>query len=471
MKHSLISQHRARLFSSGALALAFLLACLLGATSLLGQRPTDDPRTGDDPQRGGGQRAVANFVRERVLDGNFGDKTLWMTAAPVDQSYVVRDLILDRKFELRVPYPKAWVVMIDDKPKANFAHDVRWLFVNEQLTEHTEPVKRDFPPLVVAQGGQGAASDFRCVSGVTTTACQEVSVLTPGVFKPDLTVVDSCLYAVLVSGGVSNGANYSRYRDNLRSLYKLLRGAGYPASHISVYYADGSALDLDNKDGDNNDATGSDVTGGANENAIRARIQNLCQTLDKNRDILFTYFTNHGADDTGVCLWDGNNNGLDANELYSPAELGADTANCKVCRHFMIHDQCYSGDFLPLASDGSHKNLAVYAAASATELSWGREYLDRWEENNISATTMNAMHQDVVANGNLTSTPGTAEGTAGIGNHTPAECCKRGIYWPWWWWLIAVLVVVVVIYIVLRRRPRPGPPPVEVDLPKTTAAT
>jgi hypothetical protein len=434
----------------GVIAFMAVIVGLTCISILIGQ--TQQP-TGDRSQRD-----VAAYVRDRILGGNFGDRTLWMTPGPIDQSYVVKDLILDRKLETPVPYPKAWLVMIDDHPKANFAHDVRWVFIDDQLTKHTEPVQKDFPPLVLPQGGKGEAVPVRCVPGVTPTACEATGPLSQVAVRPSASTSDSCLYAVLVSGGINSSSNYSRYPQNLKSMYSKLRGCGYPASHIYVYYANGSALDCDNADGDNNDATGSDVTGGADEGLIRARIQTLCKTLNKDRDVLFTYFTNHGADDAGACLWDGNNNGLEASEIYSPAEFAADTANCSVCRHFSLHDQCFSGEFLPIASDGNHANLAVYASANDHEYSWGREYMAQWEKNDPGATTMNAMHQDVVANGHLTSTPGMAEGTAGLGNVSPCKCCR---YWPWWYWLIIIIIIVIIIIviIIIIRRKKVGPRP------------
>lgn len=430
---------RKRISLPAVVAIAFILAAPLGA-----QQPGNVT-----------QREVAVYVRDAILGGDFGERTLWMTPAPIDPTHVVRDPILERKFDLPVPYPQAWLVMIDDYPEANFAHPVRWLFVDAALTKHTEPVRRDLPPLVLTQGGAGPAVPFRC-AGVTSTPCPETAVLQPAEpMPPPAPQKDSCLYAVLVSGGINAGANYARYPQNLKSMYGKLRNCGYPKANIYVYYADGNSLDLDNADGDNNDATGSDVTAGANEAAIRNRIQTLCQTLDKDKDILFTYFTNHGADDTGVCLWDGGGNGLDANELYSPAELAADTANCSVCRHFMLHDQCFAGDFLPMASDGQHANLAVYAAASATEFSWGREYMARWETNDPATKTMNEMHQDVAANGNLTSTPGKAEGTAGIGDNSPCECCEGqpcSIVIIVIIVIVIVIVIIVIVIIIIRRR-------------------
>ncbi len=393
------------------------------------------------------QKIVAEYVKNKILEGDFGNRTLWMTATPLDKSYVARNLIRDKNPDIPFPYSQTWLVMIDDNPDANFAHPVRWVFVKGDLKEHTEPIVRDFPPLILSDHGKGKAVKIGCV-GVTPRACPDsLKVIPKEGLRIPIKKENNCLNAVLVSGGINSGMNYNRYRQNLRSMYQILTGAGYKKSNVYVYYADGSSLDLDNADGDNNDATGNDVTAGADESLIRARIQQLCKNLNPKKDILFLYFSNHGADNDGVCLWDGNNNGLDANELYSPAELAADVANSKVCRLFMIHDQCYSGDFLPMASDGNHKNLVVYVAASATEVSWGRQYMAQWEQNNFSNTTMNNMHQDVVNNGNLTSTPGMAEGTPNLGNVSGNICCKLKV-WPCWIWIIIIIVVIIIILII-----------------------
>lgn len=416
------------------------------------------PAAGQQKQYVSSQKEVADYVKDKILDGDFGNRTLWMTDTPLDQSYVARNLILDKHPDLPFPYPLTWLVMIDDNPGANFGHPVRWVFIKADLTEHTKPVKRDFPPVVLSDKGKGKAVKFQCV-GVTPVACPGISEALIDVEYVPMDIETNCLYAVLVSGGIYASANYNRYRTNLRSMYQILRSAGYSKYNIYVYYADGSSLDLDNDDGDNNDATGNDVTAGALESVIRARIQYLCGNLDPDKDILFTYFSNHGADDDGVCLWDSNSNYiLEPSELYSPDELAADTADCNVCRQFMIHDQCFAGDFLPMASDGNHNKLVVYAAASATEPSWGREYMAQWEQNDPNTTTMNDMHQDVVNNGNLTSTPGMAEGTPNLGDFIAGECCTP-LEIPIEWIIIAILVVIIIIiptilFWIRRRRVR-----------------
>jgi len=399
------------------------------------------------------QREVAEFIKEKILDGRFGERTLWMTPTMLDSTFIIRDMIKDKTPDMIFPYTSGWMVMIDDHPGANFGHPVRWVFVRADLKEHLDPIERDFPPVIISDFGKGKSVEFGCVN-LTEVKCPEIGVLPDTSKFPKIEKVKSCLYAVLVSGGIRSSKNYSRYSQNLKSMYKILLSCGYKKSNIFVYYADGTSLDLDNKDGDNNDATGNDVTDMADESKIRAKLKQLCDHLNPRRDILFTYFSNHGSNNKGVCLWDVANDGLDANELYSPLELGADVADCKVCRHFMIHDQCYSGEFLPLATDGNHKNLVVYASANDSESSWGREYMAQWEKNDAITTTLNDMHQDVELNGNLTSTPGMAEGTPGIGDYKAGTCCVYTI-WDWlkkYIYVIILIVIVVPILIFIRRK-------------------
>ena len=367
------------------------------------------------------QRQVAEYIRANVLGGSYGQVTLWMTPTPLDQTYVARDLD-PRVSDAAFPYPQTWLVMIDDQPEANFGHPVRWLFVRDDLAQHTAPLLKQFPP-TVQEGGTGAEISFQCV-GVTPAACPStfVAVSTNIVAGIDR----GCRYAVLISGGINNAKNFSRYPQNLRSMYQKLRQCGFRKISISVYYADGNKpLDLDNLDGDNNDNTGNDVTGAADAALFRPRIQSLCATLDPQSDVLLVYTSNHGGDNLGLCLWDLNSNGqLESSEFYTPAQFSADTTNCHACRLFAILDQCFAGEFTSVATDGLHNNSAIYAAATAFESSYGREYMSFWETMNPATTTMNAMHASVTASmvalGHNTT---FAEGTPGIGNVPLCNCC------------------------------------------------
>lgn len=362
---------------------------------------------------------IADYVRDNILGGNNDSVTMWMTDTWLDPSHVVRDVdpgIDDIPF----PYSRTWLVMVDLMPEANFGHPVRWVFVDDDLSQHVDLGIRNHPPSVLTVSAELLA--FFCRE-VTPWDCPNYGV-PPGQGNNGNNDQD-CLHAVLISGGWNDWLNYSRYAENLTSMYNLLREAGYPKANIWVYYTDGTdPLDLDNADSDNNHNTGSDVTAGVFQWTIRARIDTLCDSLDQDDDILFVYTTGHGAYSEGSMLWDWDHDGnFDENEIYSPAELGTDTDNCKVCRLFMLHDQCYSGAFVPIATDGYHSNTAVYAASEADDVSWGREYLDIWEDMDPCTTTVNDMHDVVVAQG-ISSIPVTAEGTVGVGDNSLCDCCE-----------------------------------------------
>jgi hypothetical protein len=360
------------------------------------------------------RRDVAAYVLTHVLDGDYGGRTLWMHDVALDGSHVGLD-VDGRLPAVQFPFASNWLVMIDDTPQANWAHPVRWVFVDATLQQHTTPIVRSWPPTIRSGFGQGPRVHFGCTP-YAPAGCPSVGP--PAQLAPFTgPLKDSCLHAVLISGGWDDDHNFSRYAENLTSVYRKLRALGFPQSNLWTYYADGRPLDLDNADGDNNNATGSDVTDSANEAAIRARIHGLCTTLNATRDVLLLYTSNHGASNGDLVLWDFNQNGARENaEGYSPAELDVDTSACQVCRLFMLFDQCFSGAFVPLVTDGSHGNAAIYTAATASEYSYGREYMDWWEDLNPATMTMKQLHASVVASGTMTSTPMTAEGTPGDGS-------------------------------------------------------
>lgn len=47
-------------------------------------------------------------------------------------------------------------------------------------------------------------------------------------------------WAILISGGISLGANYARYWNDLSEMNKILTENGYNPANIFVLYADGS---------------------------------------------------------------------------------------------------------------------------------------------------------------------------------------------------------------------------------------
>ncbi len=368
------------------------------------------------------RQAAAEYVRDQILGGTYGEFTLWMTDVPVDSTHVVRDVDPQVPDE-QVPYPLAWVVMIDSIPEANWEHPCSWVVVKADLTEHAGPVGKEWHPTVWANMGVGPKVPFGCVD-VTPTLCEcevepPVDVGVP-IFE------HSCLHAVLISGGWNDDDNEPRYTTNLTSMYRKLREIGFEKANIFVYYAEGSPLDLDNLDGDDDHTTGSDVTGSTDKAAIRAKISTLCDELNGLRDVLFIYGSNHGSV-LGLILWDFNGDELqDPEEYYARDELGEDTRFCRVCRLFITMDQCKSGVFISIANDGFHDNSAVYTSAASNQDSQSRDYMDNWEDLDLTVTTMNAIHEyvaEALSHEPLPSTPQMAEGSEGNGDVLLNSCC------------------------------------------------
>ena len=370
-------------------------------------------------------QAAADFVIQTILGGATDRAVLWTHEEPVDNSHVAQggDARLPA---VNFPFPINRLFMVDPTPDANWAHPVQWVFVDGSAGELVV-VERDWIPSIVDAAGR--VTGLSC-QALTAVPCATTGATAVQVDPAHFGYLDKCLYAVLISGGWNDGSNYSRYPENLTSMYQTLLGLGFGKSQIWTYYADGTEpLDMDNADGDNNHATGSDITGGAVEANISARIAGLCNVLNPNRDVLFIYTSNHGGSNGDLILWDFNSDGMwTDSEHYSPAELAVDTEDCNVCRLFGIFDQCYSGAFLPMVNDGDHPNTAFYSAATADEVSWGREYLDWWEDLDVDNMSMNALHNSVANSGTLQSTALMAQSASGIGNVTLDYCWGEELF-------------------------------------------
>lgn len=368
---------------------------------------------------------VATFIRTYILGGSLSQKTLWMSDTSLSSGHLARDI--DPQLPVYpLPFPQTWVVMIDDAPAANFGHPCRWVFLQDNnLTNHVVITGKDFPPIITIGTVRRnfECRDFTTLGADSCTALEPLSFAKTGQKIQEPVPFTDCLYAVLISGGISEDMNYRTYASNLVDMYQALQNCGFPAANIFVYYADGSGLDLDNADGDNNRHTGtSEVTGAANEENISTKLEDLCSTLDPDRDVIFVYGTNHGMDNTGLCLWDDEGFGLDDNEILSPTELSSYTADCQVRRLFFVLDQCFSGEFLEPLSDDHHSRSAVYVSCSEDEVSCGRLYPLAWLDHDLATTTMNDMHPVGPWGCSPIQTPGMAEGTRGMGNTMLCFC-------------------------------------------------
>jgi hypothetical protein len=100
------------------------------------------------------REAVARYVRDFVLHGVSPGTSFRITPRPLDPSHVARDVDADVA-DLPFPFPRTWLVLIDDHPKANWGHPCRWVFVSDDLRHHTTPQLKEFPPTVWEHRGAG----------------------------------------------------------------------------------------------------------------------------------------------------------------------------------------------------------------------------------------------------------------------------------------------------------------------------
>jgi hypothetical protein len=282
---------------------------------------------------------VADYIEQYVLGQNYRYETVWMTETAVpSSSTIVRDPD-DMGSDEVLPYPLTWVVMLDDQPRMTFGHPVRWIYVSDTLEPDAHVVvNREFPPIVLANLGAGPPLDFSC-KAATPIGCPVYQIMHDDASSSRFLAAaqraaaaadgKDCLYAVLITG-----YDDARYQANIMSMYQKLCECGYPEDHIFVYYTDNPLLDLDG-DGD------IDTNGPAHTGNVGFRIKDLCKTLDKDRDVLFIYTTGHGSKKGGVLLRDGR---------YTPAQLAADTTDCKVCRLYIVMVSSYICHYVKFVS-------------------------------------------------------------------------------------------------------------------------
>lgn len=319
---------------------------------------------------------AADFVMESMLT-DFSDKEV----RSIDHFWQTGEIIGAWNYPgIIVPFD-GYLVLIDDYAFANWAHPCRWVFVSPQ--GDTEIVRSVFPPdllprmtveytcLPDAGDGKGQYEDF-------------LAWFTPNVQSTPENAEN--MYAWIISGGASSGANYIRYYGDVQFVYNVLaHDYLIPDDHIIVCFADGlnpapdqsgginSNPDFDN-DGDSDiiyDATATGVADGYADVAAMVGAE----------DHLFIYTTDHGSpgslelDDPPeviLNLWNGT---LDDDQFMT--WMDAFTA---LSIH-VVMEQCYSGGFLEeVVNAGASQPRTFASAANASESSWAGETYPEYDE-------------------------------------------------------------------------------------------
>jgi PKD repeat protein len=330
-----------------------------------------------------------------LLGGNTAGKTVYTSLSPVAAGTLVQGW--STSF---TPRFTGWLVIIDDTPKANWEHPVRWVQKadndQQEVTLHTSMPKNvalsrtggDAPIIGgtndIGSGYSGGNTGY----GGGTASCANIECT-------------NC-YALLVSGGFDRENNFNRYYDDLSAMYRTLRQTYcYPEDHIYVLMSDGQAEGgIDQRTGETTYADSpKDLDGLGRTNDIfgpagRADLEQVLRSLrgDPLRgdvvapgihtleagDDLFIFTTNHGGKDPAsdrvrLWLWD--------QEFIWDDEFAALLDGSRARSITMTMEQCYSGGFVDnfMGSAGSQTRV-ITTAASPTEPSYGNDFSFWWIE-------------------------------------------------------------------------------------------
>jgi hypothetical protein len=153
--------------------------------------------------------------------------------------------------------------------------------------------------------------------------------------------------AVLIAGGYDPANNHVRYWNDLKTMYAILRNAGYPAANIVVIYADGVARDASMPV--NYSATAANI----------GAVFTLLASKMASTDTLYIMLSDHGSPNA-LCLWN--------QTTISATAFCAEVNKIKGYSNMIIQmKQCYSGSFIPCLT-GTRRT--VMSSCSATQVSW-----------------------------------------------------------------------------------------------------
>ncbi|HUK37891.1 MAG TPA: PKD domain-containing protein, partial [Methanomicrobiales archaeon] len=337
-----------------------------------------------------------------ILNNDVTGKAVYTSQNPVEAGSTVTGWSTD--FGVNT---NGWLIFIDDHPKANWEHPVRYVLVDDNnrrtLFQGTSPPKNvaisQIAGVVPTVGstndvGSGYSAGYTGGGG-GNTVCSQIAC-------------PHC-YALLVSGGFDRDNNFDRYWNDLSSMYRTLRQTYcYAPDHIQVLMSDGNDPGLDQRTGNGpNDYADSrtdfDGSGHSEVNAAATK-DNLVQALTgyqsslTSADSLFIFTSNHGGKDPNsdnVRLWLWNQEYMWDYEFAGylnqiPAKVIA-----------LTMEQCYSGGFVDnvMASVPAGQTRVIATAASATEPSYGNDFSYWWIDGSMGPAGNPNYNLNAVADG------------------------------------------------------------------------
>lgn len=280
------------------------------------------------------------------------------------------EILLGDQTLLILPYMSNWVFFVDDHPFANWLHDCRYIFVNEENGEYIIIDKMIYPDQMALQ--------YELVSQIPRPVTPDLPA-DPNAMITGLSP-NPHLYAVLIGG-----VDYNRYWRDISAIFNTLIDVyGYTRENIFVHYGNGTSVELGN-DLDNDGQ--SDIDFPAYNEAIENTFRNLSGEWDNTPTIpeldeddqLFVFVTSHGNHNTTNefielvfippshdDLWD-----------YELADY-VEPIHC--AQMIFVFENCFGGGFINDLSDYTSynvqcKNRLIYTASQADELSNAEIYI------------------------------------------------------------------------------------------------
>ncbi|MHA1905663.1 MAG: C13 family peptidase [Candidatus Thorarchaeota archaeon] len=196
--------------------------------------------------------------------------------------------------------------------------------------------------------------------GVVEAGYYQDQLISPDILQDLIPVdFDANKYAVIFSGGIQPGKDYTRYWNNIIWMYFILQMHGYDAENIYVIYRDG---------------VGNDPYTPVHYPATHASLETVFGELEDelgSRDQLFIYTTNHGGSG-GLGLW----NPLDSGYV-SHAEFKGYIENIICNRMIIVMGQCFSGKFIEHLSAS---NRVIITACDVDETTLMCDTEGNWDE-------------------------------------------------------------------------------------------
>lgn len=355
-----------------ALLIFILVSCIIGVLGYEGsaQVPLEKER----------EKAL-NLVLANVLEvkdvNEVTDKRVYMTEKAYNKAEAT---VKSWREEVPIPEQGEWFLsFIDDDPKANWEHPVRYVLVNSKTNE-TKVVEASSPPAMLEKATNARIELKEHTIGFEERELEKFNKLKKiqaeiraAPIEMNVVKCTNRQYAVLINGGYDQYNNHIRYWGDLAYIYTtLIQDYGYSDGKIYVLNSDGtstaidrsngtsSPLDLDN-DGDNDidySATKANVT----------LVFNLLKAKLTSDDSLFVFATNHGGKESyqKACIWLWNGQKI----LDSELKALADPINCQ--KMTFVLETCYGGGFVDDLSSISNVMVATACA---------------WDDTSVAGTT------------------------------------------------------------------------------------